>query len=40
VEIFWGTASAMHCPDSTYWIRRRDEAWRHIKRYLNENPLQ
>lgn len=40
VEIFWGTASMMHRPDSTYWIQRRDKAWRHIKRYLKENPRQ
>ena len=35
VEIFWGTA--MNRPDST-WTERRDQAWRHIKRYLNDNP--
>jgi Ser/Thr protein kinase RdoA (MazF antagonist) len=40
VEIFGGTAGTMRRPDSTYWIERRDKAWRHIKRYLKENPLQ
>jgi Ser/Thr protein kinase RdoA (MazF antagonist) len=40
MEIFWGTAGTMHGLDSTYWIERRDEAWRHIKRYLKENPLR
>jgi len=38
LEIFWGTACTMRRPDSTYWMERRDEAWRHIKRYLKENP--
>ena len=37
-EIFWGTAGIMRNPDSTYWAKRRDDAWRHIKRYLKENP--
>lgn len=37
VEIFWGTASAMNRPD-TCWIERRDQAFRHIKRYLKEKP--
>jgi Ser/Thr protein kinase RdoA (MazF antagonist) len=40
MEIFWGTAATMRRPDSTYWIERRDQAWRHIKRYLKENPLR
>jgi Ser/Thr protein kinase RdoA (MazF antagonist) len=40
MEIFWGTAGVMCLPNSTYWIARRSEAWRHIKRYLKENPLQ
>jgi Ser/Thr protein kinase RdoA (MazF antagonist) len=40
MEIFWGTAGMMRRPDSTYWMERRDQAWRHIKRYLKENPLQ
>jgi Ser/Thr protein kinase RdoA (MazF antagonist) len=40
MEIFWGTAGIMRRPDSPYWAKRRDEAWRHIKRYLKENPLQ
>lgn len=38
MEIFWGTAATMRRPDSTYWIERRDKAWRHIKCYLKENP--
>jgi len=38
MEIFWGTASIMRFPNSTYWRERRDEAWKHIKRYLKENP--
>lgn len=38
MEIFWGTASTMRHPGSTYWIERRDKAWRHINRYLKENP--
>ena len=38
MEVFWGTACTMRRPDSTYWMERRDEAWRHIKRYLKENP--
>jgi len=38
MEIFWGTAGIMRNPDSTYWAKRRDKAWRHIKRYLKENP--
>ncbi|UCG36804.1 MAG: phosphotransferase [Candidatus Bathyarchaeota archaeon] len=37
-EIFWGTACTIRRPDSTYWIERRDEAWRHINRYLKKNP--
>jgi len=40
VEIFWGTAATMRFPNSTYWMERRDKAWRHIKRYLKEAPLQ
>ncbi len=40
MEIFWGTAATIRHPDSIYWIERRDEAWRHIKRYLKEHPLQ
>ena len=38
MEIFWGTASTIRRPDSTYWMERRDKAWRHIKRYLKEDP--
>jgi Ser/Thr protein kinase RdoA (MazF antagonist) len=38
MEIFWGTATLMRFSDSTYWMKRRDTAWRHIKRYLKENP--
>ena len=38
MEIFWGTASTMRRPDSTYWMERRDKAWRHIKHYLKDNP--
>jgi Ser/Thr protein kinase RdoA (MazF antagonist) len=38
LEIFWGTAVTIRWPDSTYWMERRDEAWRHIKCYLKENP--
>jgi Ser/Thr protein kinase RdoA (MazF antagonist) len=38
MEIFWGTACIMHNPDSTYWKKRRDNAWNHIRRYLKENP--
>ncbi|MCK4633858.1 hypothetical protein KAT42_03425, partial [Candidatus Bathyarchaeota archaeon] len=38
MEIFWGTAATIRRPDSAYWIERRDKAWRHIKRYLKENP--
>ncbi|MFX1475229.1 MAG: phosphotransferase enzyme family protein, partial [Promethearchaeota archaeon] len=38
LEIFWGTAATMRYPDSTYWIKRREEAWRHLNRYLKENP--
>lgn len=37
VEIFWGTVCTMNRPSST-WTERRDQAWRHIKRYLKENP--
>lgn len=33
-----GTANTLHHPGSTYWMERRDEAWRHINRYLKENP--
>jgi Ser/Thr protein kinase RdoA (MazF antagonist) len=40
MELFWGTAGTMRRPDSTYWMERRDTAWRHIKRYLKENPGQ
>ena len=40
MEIFWGTASTIRFPDSTYWIERRDKAWRHIKHYLKENIQQ
>jgi Ser/Thr protein kinase RdoA (MazF antagonist) len=38
MEIFWGTAGTMRFQDSTYWMERQDKAWRHIKRYLRENP--
>jgi Ser/Thr protein kinase RdoA (MazF antagonist) len=38
MEIFWGTASTIHNPNSTYWQERREEAWRHIKRYLKNTP--
>ena len=38
MEIFWGTAGTMRFPNSTYWMERRDKAWRHIKRYLKETP--
>jgi len=40
LEIFWGTASTMRFPGSTYWSKRREEAWGHIRRYLKENPLR
>ena len=40
MEIFWGTASVMRRPDSTYWVERREKAWRLAKRYLKENPQQ
>ena len=40
MEIFWGTAVTIRHPDSTYWMERRDRAWRLIKRYLRENPQQ
>lgn len=40
MEIFWGTAALMRQPYSTFWMERRDKAWRHIKRYLKENPLR
>ena len=40
VEVFWGTAVLTRHPDSTYWMERRDRAWRHIKRYLERRPLQ
>jgi Ser/Thr protein kinase RdoA (MazF antagonist) len=39
-EIFWGTACTMRHPDSTYWITRREKAWKYIKDYLKENPFQ
>ncbi len=38
MEIFWGTAATIRHPDSTYWAERRDQAWRHIRRYLKKNP--
>ena len=34
MEIFWGTASILRFPDSTYWRKRRDTALKHIKHYL------
>jgi len=40
MEIFWGTAGTMRHPDSTYWMERRDKAWKHIKHYLKENPMK
>lgn len=40
VEIFWATAATMHNPNSPDWMERGREAWRHIKRYLKENPRQ
>jgi Ser/Thr protein kinase RdoA (MazF antagonist) len=40
VEIFWGTAGIMQRPHSTYWMERRDMAWKFLKRYLKEHPLQ
>jgi Ser/Thr protein kinase RdoA (MazF antagonist) len=40
MEIFWGTATLMRFSDSTYWIKRRDNACIHIVRYLKENPQQ
>lgn len=39
MEIFWGTASTMRRPDSTYWIKRREKAWKHIVSYLIKNPM-
>lgn len=38
MEIFWGTAGIMRNPASTYWLNRREEAWRLARRYLKENP--
>jgi Ser/Thr protein kinase RdoA (MazF antagonist) len=38
MEIFWGTAATIRFPNSTYWIERREKAWRHIKHYLKKNP--
>lgn len=38
LEIFWGTASDMRYPGGQYWIERREEAWKHLHRYLKENP--
>jgi Ser/Thr protein kinase RdoA (MazF antagonist) len=40
MEIFWGTAATMRHPSSTYWMERRDKAWKHIKHYLKQNPLK
>lgn len=40
LEIFWGTAGVMHDPDSTYWKERREEAIKHLNRYLKENPTK
>ena len=34
LEIFWGTASTLRNPDSTYWVERMEKAWIHIKRAL------
>ena len=38
LEIFWGTASTMRFPASTYWEERREEAWGFLRRYLKKNP--
>ena len=39
MEIFWGTASLMRHPDSTYWVERRDQAWRYIKQITAITPI-
>lgn len=36
VEIFWATAGAIRFKDPTYWMKRQDAAWKHIKRYLRK----
>jgi Ser/Thr protein kinase RdoA (MazF antagonist) len=38
MEIFWGTAILMRFSHSSYWRKRREKAWRHIRSYLRENP--
>ena len=39
LEIFWGTACVMRDPDSTYWMERREEAWKYIRRALDTGAL-
>jgi len=39
LEIFWGTASTIRFPDSTYWVKRREEAWGFLERALRNKTL-
>lgn len=34
VEVFWGTAMSLLNPDSSFWLERREQAWKHIVYYL------
>lgn len=39
LEIFWGTASTMQRPDSTYWMERQEKAWRFLKPALRNKTI-
>ncbi len=39
LEIFWGTASTMRRPDSTYWMERQEKAWRFLERALRNKTI-
>jgi Ser/Thr protein kinase RdoA (MazF antagonist) len=39
LEIFWGTAVTIRNPESTYWIERRENAWKHLDKALNSGSI-
>jgi len=39
LEFFWGTASTMRRPDSTYWMERQEKAWRFLERALRNKTI-
>jgi Ser/Thr protein kinase RdoA (MazF antagonist) len=39
LEIFWGTASTIRFPGSTYWVKRREEAWGFLEQALRNKTI-